>query len=67
MYYFEHKEQMYYLERYLIDWNKVQTLDDMKRLIAAVNISFEPNNPNIESIKDLVRLEKKGWPMGTMD
>lgn len=58
---------MYYLDHYVIDWSKVQTLDDMKRLIAAMQITFEPNNPNIESIKDLVRMEKKHPPIAVMD
>lgn len=62
---------MYYLDRYpdhyVIDWSKIQTLDDIKRLIAAVQISFEPNNPNIESIKDLLMLEKKPPPMAMRD
>jgi hypothetical protein len=46
-------------DRYVVDWDKVQTLDDMKRLIVAaeMKITFEPNNPNIGRIKDLVRLD----------
>jgi len=58
---------LYYLNHYVIDWTKVKTLDDMKRLIAAAQISFEPNNPNIGNIKDLVRLEEKASPITTMD
>lgn len=45
-------------ERYVIDWDKVQTLDDMKRLLAAFNVWFTPNNPNLKNIEDLVRVEK---------
>lgn len=58
---------MYYLEHYVIDWEKVQSLDDMKRLLAAMQIAFEPDHKNIESIQDLVRLEPKGSPIATMD
>jgi hypothetical protein len=50
---------MYYLNHYVIQWDKVRSLDDLKRLIAAMEIAFEPNNQNIDSIEDLVRLEKK--------
>ena len=46
---------MYCLHHYVIDWSKVQTLDDMKRVVAAMQISFDGNT---ESIKDLVRLEE---------
>lgn len=49
---------MYYPHRYVIDWEKVKTLDDMKRLVAAMNITFE-RDVNIASIQDLVRLEEK--------
>jgi len=58
---------MYWLNHYVIDWSKVQTLDDMKRIIAAVQITFEPDSPMLDSIKDLVREEPKGKPMATMD
>jgi len=51
---------MYWLNYYVIDWSKVQTLDDMKRIISAVQISFAPDNPMLDSIKDLVREEQKG-------
>ena len=50
---------MYFLNQYVIDWDKVQSLDDMKRLLMAVEFTFEPNSPNVESIIDLLRLEKK--------
>lgn len=50
---------MLWLNHYVIDWGKVQTLDDMKRLISALNISFDPIDSKVEGIKDLVRLEVK--------
>lgn len=58
---------MYYVQHYVIDWDKVQSLGDMKRLLAAMQITFEPDNKGIESIKDLVRLELKGSLVTTMD
>ncbi len=53
---------MYQLNHFVIDWEKVQTLDDLKRLIAAMDITFEPNNTNVENIKDLVQFEPKHFP-----
>ena len=58
---------MYWLNHYVIDWDKVQSLEDMKRLISAMNITFEPDCPRLESVKDLVRQEPKGKLMATMD
>ena len=49
---------MYYLHHYVIDWEKVKTLEDVKRLIAAMNITFE-RTVDTSSIQDLVRLEEK--------
>ena len=49
---------MYYYHHYVIDWSKVQTLDDMKRIVAAMGIAFE-RDTDVSSISDLVRLEKK--------
>ena len=43
------------IDYYIVDWEKVQTLDDMKRLLAALGVLFGSNTPNLESIKDLVR------------
>jgi hypothetical protein len=51
---------MYCLNHYVIRWEKVQTLDDIKRLIGAIDIAFEPNNPKLKGIMDMVKLEPKG-------
>ena len=50
---------MYYVNHYVIDWDKVKTLDDMKRLVKAMNIAFEPDCAELSGIEDLVRLEPK--------
>ena len=57
---------MYWTNHYVIDWEKVQTLDDMKRILAAVNIAFEPDDSRLSSIKDFVREEPKGKPIAVM-
>ena len=50
---------MYYTSHYVIDWDKVETLEDMKLLISAMEISFEPDSPNLGTILHLVRQEEK--------
>ena len=49
---------MYYLHHYVVDWDKVQSLDDVKRILKVMNMAFE-RTTDAESIKDLVRLEEK--------
>lgn len=50
---------MYFLQHYKIDFDKVQTIEDIKRLLKAIDIGFEPNNPRLKDIEDLVKLEDK--------
>ena len=50
---------MYYKQHYAIDWDKVQTLDDVKRLIRASGLAFEQDAQGLHEIMDLVRLEDK--------
>ena len=50
---------VYHTHHYVIDWDKVQTLDDIKRLLKAIDIAFEPNHKEIENIQDLVELKEK--------
>jgi len=49
----------YYSHHYVIDWERVKTLDDIKRLLAAMNITFEPY-ADMKNVSDLLRVEKKG-------
>ena len=49
-------------QHYIIDWEKVKTLDDLKRIFAAMHIGVEPDCMPMYSIKDLVRLEGKEKP-----
>lgn len=50
---------VYYLNHYVIDWDKVLTLDDVKRVLKAMDIAFEPDYLNLDDIRDLVKFEKK--------
>ena len=56
---------MYYLNHYVIVWENVKSLDDMKRLIQAMQITFEPNS-DMSNIQDLVRLVPKRTPQITL-
>jgi hypothetical protein len=50
---------MYYTTHYVIDWDKVKTLDDLKLIIKAINISFEPDCTDIKEIEHLTILQNK--------
>ena len=50
---------MFYLNNYVIDWSKVNSLEQLKAILIAMDISFEPNCPTIEPIKELLILKDK--------
>lgn len=49
---------MYYLYHYVVDWSKVETLDDLKSILARKGISFEPYE-NQEGIEHMLQLVSK--------
>jgi len=55
---------VYYTSHYVIDWNKVETLEDMKLLLKAIDFAFEPNNPHLDSIMHLVKQKEKNTTFG---
>lgn len=52
-------ETMYYVNNYVIDWDKVNSFGDIKRILMALDISFEMNNNQINHIEDLLILKEK--------
>jgi hypothetical protein len=50
---------MYYLNHYKVDWNKVHTINDIKKILQSLNLAFEPNCSTLESIREYVVLENK--------
>ncbi len=50
---------MYCSQHYVIDWNRVATLEDVKRILKSFGIAYEPDSPEVEAVKDLLRLEDK--------
>lgn len=50
---------MYYFQHYKIDFEKVNDLESVLRILKAMNISFERDDPSVHEIKDLVKLVDK--------
>lgn len=50
---------MYYLNHYVIDWDKVKDLRDVKRILMALQITFEPDSAALPLVEEFVRLEPK--------
>lgn len=42
---------------YEIDFDKVQSIEDIKRILIALDIRFSPSYPALNSIIDLIKLE----------
>ena len=43
---------------YMVDWSKMQSVNDMVLILASMAIAFPGNHPNIEMIKHLLNLEQ---------
>lgn len=57
---------MYCTQHYKIDFEKVKSLEDVIRILKAMNISFE-YYADIVGIKDLVKLVNKPPIIGSLD
>lgn len=50
---------MYWLDKYIINWDKVTTLEDIKKILSETDIYFEPDSPAVDRLKDfLIRVKK---------
>jgi len=47
---------------YLIDYDKVETLDDFKRLLTAIGFNFVGNHPRIALVADLLDRDNPIYP-----
>ena len=47
---------------YLIDFDKVQSIDELKRLLAAIGFNFISNHPRIHLIADLLDRNNPIYP-----
>jgi hypothetical protein len=52
---------------YLIDFDKVETLDDLKRLFAAIGFNFVGNHPRIALVADLLDRSNPIYPPTASD
>jgi hypothetical protein len=50
---------VWYTSHYVVDWDKVQTSEDIKRLLIVFGPMFEPDTKGLETIMDLVVLKDK--------
>jgi hypothetical protein len=47
---------------YLIDFDKVQSMDELKRLLAAIGFNFVGNHPRIALVADLLDRDNPIYP-----
>ena len=47
---------------YLLDFDKVQTVDDIKRIFAAIGFNFVGNHPRIAMVADLLDRDNAIYP-----
>ena len=47
---------------YLIDFDKVQSMDELKRLLAAIGFNFIGNHPRIALVADLLDRDNPIYP-----
>lgn len=43
---------------YLIDWSKMEKIEDLILLLASIGFSFSPMHPQFETIKHLLALDR---------
>jgi hypothetical protein len=52
---------------YMVDWSKMQSVNDMVLILASMAIGFPGNHPNIEALKPFLNLDnpiqKQGAPV----
>jgi hypothetical protein len=50
-------------EYYKIDWDKVQTVDDIKRLLVVLDIKISPKAYQFSTISDLLMRDNATYPI----
>ena len=48
------------VKRYEIDWDKVQTLDDIKLILAPLEITYGPEFPYLDKMKHILKDQTPG-------
>ncbi len=49
---------------YMVDWSKMQSVNDMVLILASMAIGFPGNHPNIQQLKPFLNLENPIKPQG---
>lgn len=50
---------MYFLNHYVVDWNKVKNIDDVVEILKMLDISISPDTNLTSTQKYLLKLEEK--------
>lgn len=56
---------MYLYHNYVVDWDKVNTLEDIKTLLKGLNITVQSHFTNFSEIEHLLKLQQKEPLLGT--
>jgi len=49
---------------YMVDWSKMQSVNDMVLILASMAIGFPGNHPNIQQLKPFLNLDNPIKPQG---
>jgi len=49
---------------YMVDWSKMQSVNDMILILASMAIGFPGNHPNIQQLKPFLNLQNPIKPQG---
>ena len=49
---------------YMVDWSKMQSVNDMVLILASMAIGFPGNHPNIQQLKPFLNLQNPIKPQG---
>jgi hypothetical protein len=58
---------VYYLHEYVIQWDRVKTFEDVKRILQVMAPAFDADHDGISAISDLCELRMKEQAVTVMD
>lgn len=50
---------MYYVNEYVIQWDRVQSIEDIKKILQAINPRFEPDCQALPLVQYLCEMQRK--------
>lgn len=54
-----------YIPTYIVDWDRVNSLEDIKTILKCLNIQIQSHYTNFSETKHLLKLEEKEPLLGT--